>query len=320
MSESLTNKLAWRVSQFHSEYSQDIIDGINSILNTLRGPTSNCSQTLAVYANSDYSGALILPRGMREMPDESTLGFGWNIYTATGKSGNNTEPYIQLSEFINANLTDAQICYGRAIGGKIVHGRDNFDIEISFFYKNLESLESNSSDNAKLNTEGKILPYNQLASKNSVWKLHYFAEKDIGSVEYSLSTSLDGMYGVIENCMHILAATYSVGYNVYRHFSYGGVLTPDNLYAPPDISNLTNVWSFFYSLGEYHDVFNNFTRFLSNLTDAQVCNGKMISTGIPGNDRAYPNKYATIGFAYMDLIGDSHAHDYSSHIGDIAEP
>lgn len=300
----------WRVAQYHDAGSKPVTQGMVGFLDFLRGAVLNCSHTVKTYYfnNKECSGAVIFPQGMITMPNISTLSNDWLIYK-TPLYNSSSDVFENLASFLNNNLTEAQACYGKSIAsqsGVKCNNADNY-IYASFLYRELDD-ENKKSDSLNFLPQKEAVT--SFSTQNSVWDLHYFAQKSPDSIANSLISSMDSLFGPTLECAKIFSADYyyfqyDCGY--FLQEAYGGVVTARNLYYMPSQENLTNTWSAFQNYGSMQNMFNNLNEFLSNLTDAQICYGELaVNTDTQG---MFKEATGGIAFFYRDLIGDSAAAD-----------
>ncbi len=302
----------WRVAQYHDAGSKPVTQGMVGFLDFLRGAVLNCSHTVKMfYSNiNECSGAIMFPQGMITMPNISTLSNDWLIYK-TPLYTNSSDAFENLASFLNNNLTEAQACYGKSIASQsgVKCGKSENYVYASFLYRELDG-ESKKIDNVKFLPQKEAVT--SFSTQNSVWDLHYFAQKSPDSIANSLVLSMDSLFGPTLACAKIFAADYYYyASNCDSRYSlqeaYGGVITARNLYYMPSQENLTNIWSAFQDYGSMQSMFDNLNNFFSNLTDAQICYGELaVNSDKIGR---YSEATGGIAFFYRDLIGDSAAAD-----------
>jgi len=292
MKQQVNNGTNWNLVNYEQYGSNGpVISGITQFLNILMGPPAFSAHVATSYMIPDsnlFSGAVIYAPSLTTIPGTTGLGFTWSFYESSPDTPTNVYNYV--TQFVNTNLTIAQGYYGKLSSVQSYRDDLYLDTITFFFYRN---LVSDSSDIKKPDVHAQF-------TGSTSWSIKVFDENSASDIANIFVQVLDGLGDVRSQCAHI-ALDFVVNAGTE---AYGGILIPGALSAVPNATKLNGTWLVHTEQAEPFTAFQQMEKFLGNLTDAQICYGRLSLTTDSDS-----TTNSTVSFWYQGLIGDEHHSD-----------
>jgi hypothetical protein len=289
------NSNGWNVVTYSQQGSSGpVIDGITQFLNILMGPAAFSTHVATAFLDSGgsgnymFSGAVFYVPGLINIPNTSSLSSAWSLYESPSDAPGNV--YQDVTSFINTNLTPSQGFYGKLTVSQTTYLNQE-KMHAFFWYRNLVS------DEEKLELGNK-------AVHSTTWAIKTFKEDADSDIANIFTQVLDGLGPIRSQCAHVASSLYLNPYIASE--AYGGALIPGSMIAIPNATMLNGNWFVHTETAEPDTAFQNMQKFLGNLTDSQICYGKLAFT-----TDSSANINSTVSFWYQGISGEHSDHGES---------
>jgi hypothetical protein len=288
MKKEVNNATNWNLVTYEQYGSNGpVISGITQFLNILMGPPAfsvHVATSCMTQDSNFFSGAIIYAPSLTAIPSTTGLGLTWNLYESSYDTPINV--YNDVTQFINTSLTSAQAYYGKL---SAVQGGD-VSTATFFWYRDLASNVQNI----------KQFDVHTQFTSLTTWTIKAFSDDYQSSVAKIFVQVLDSLGDVRSQCAHI-ALDFVINSGSE---AYGGILIPGALSAVPNATKLNGAWLVHTEQAEPFTAFQQMEKFLGNLTDAQICYGRL---SLATDSDSTTN--STVSFWYQGLVGEEHHSD-----------